>query len=127
MVMEIFVLVHLVGFVLYTSKYSTINQEITRLKRRLNVPGIEKESLNIKIEGLELESKRLKGLSFFIPSLILVTHLLYLTVMGEVTTEETIKAFFLFLGVVALFLIANWMKGAGTIDRNIRTPRGPWI
>lgn len=127
MLMEIFVLIHLVGFVIYTSKYSTTNQEITRLKRRLNVPGIGKESLNKKIEGLELSSKRLKGLSLFIPALILLFHLLFLTVMDEATSEGTIKAFFLFLGVGVLFIIANWMKGAGTIDSNIRTPRGPWI
>ena len=127
MLMEIFVLIHLVGFVIYTSKYSTTNQEITRLKRRLNVPGIGKESLNKKIEGLELSSKRLKGLSLFIPALILLFHLLFLTVMDEATSEDTIKAFFLFLGVGVLFIIANWMKGAGTIDSNIRTPRGPWI
>jgi hypothetical protein len=122
----IFILLHFICFVIYTSKYSLAVQESNSLRRKLSVPGIAKESLVHRIKDFEQKANRLKRVSLIIPTMLFLFHVLFLLVVGNYALTELLYAGLLYLGISTLYLIANWIKGAGTINRNVRLPKSPW-
>jgi hypothetical protein len=121
-----FVIVHFICFVIYTSKYTMTVQDANVLRRKLNVKGVDKELIIQKIKELDHKTNKLKRISMFIPLSIFSFHVLFLLISTGFLFDDILHAFCLFIGIALLFLIANWIKGAGTIDRNVRLPKGPW-
>ena len=126
MVFVVFVIVHFICFVIYTSKYSNAIQEASVLRRKLKVKGIEKETTGQRIKELDQKANKLKRISLLNPLGVFIFQLLYLFIVTDFWFSDILNSFYLFIGIAILFLIANWIKGAGTIDRNVRLPKGPW-
>lgn len=123
----VFIILYLIIFVVYASIYSSEMQEINKSLRLLNVKNINQEKLKNTIDRRERKVSKLKRIIWIPLTALLVGHLITVQRLEFPTNLDYLIALILFSAAILLIGIITWMKGAGTIDKNQRMGRSPWM
>lgn len=119
--LPIFVLIHLVVFMIYGNAIATSYQEIKRKKKILKIPEINTTKTLNQITFLEKKISRSKKVYPFLLMTIFGIHLLLSFEKPMRQNPLNTKWAYLVAGIFLIFyFIVNFLKGAGTIDKNKR-------
>lgn len=112
---------HLIVFIIYGSIISNSYQEIKHKVKVLTFPGINKSKTLSQIDILENKVSKLKKRYPFILLILLGIHLISCFVEPISKDPSHFVWAFLIAGLfLAFYFVVNFLKGAGTIDKNMR-------
>ena len=123
--LTVFIIIHLIAFIIYASFYSSAMQDITKYKKILMLQNIKqalKEKIEKKVNQKKLRIKKYKRLSYISLCGLFFIHILLLYLLVESSNLDYLYSILTAIVFLVLLLIINWMKGAGTIDSNARLP-----
>ena len=121
-IIGLFVIIQLAAFIIYASFYASSMQDIATRKKLLRHKTITSQPIIKSIQSKLKKVKFYKRLSLLTIIALTILHVVFLYIHNNFTFMNVFWAVVIGSGTTILWLIINWLKGAGTIDDNARLP-----
>lgn len=114
-VFDIFLIIYIIVFIVYGSKYSSNMQELNNDIKLLKIEGINIEKVKDRIECRTKKSLKMRKIIWICEPSIFVIHVLVILILDFRNMNDLLNAFLLFGSSLIFILIIHWLKGAGTL------------
>lgn len=112
--------IHFLYFVIYTSRYSTLHQQIASINKLRKARMYEEAVIDAQVARKKVKIHQMKRIAYFPAIGIALTHLGAFLLFTKFRGEDLLSVLYIFIGAMVLLFLANLVKGAQIFDPNKR-------